>query len=402
MKKTNVFVFESCFLIIISGFASLKLWGGIYESFRTFVPMCREAGFFASADAFTSAAEKTCTEGIGGHDVYMDINSLFLRYTNTKIVEKEDISVVKSETDYLANPRPYMEDEKLKSRAEKVAELCNVATENGAEFMYITAPTKGYEMKYSANVEDFTKSNCDRFSLFLAEKKIPHLNLIEVMKQRGVSEEEMFFVTDHHWKPNYAFMAAGEISATLCDKYGFNYDKENMNIENYNVKTLKNWFLGSQGKKVGSFFTPLGPDDIDIITPKFETSLTEEQPNKGAVREGRFEDTVMYMENASARDLYTLNPYATYSGGDFREQIITNHLNPDGASVLLIRDSFSCAMSPFLALNASKLYCVDVRAGGMYVGDKIRVYEYIERIKPDYVLVMYTGVSSGDDLFDFN
>ncbi len=402
MKKTNVFVFLACFLIIISGIASLNLWGGIYQSFTGFCNAFRQAGVFAALDTFTKNAEKACTEGIGGHDVYMDINSLFLRYTNAKIVEKEDITVVKSSTDYLANPRPYMEDAKLENRAQRVKELYDVAAENGAGFMYITAPTKGYDMQYPANVEDYTKSNCDRFSGFLEKENIPHLNLIEVMKEKGVSEEDMFFVTDHHWKPNYAFVAAGEISRCLSERYGFSYDEENTKIENYNVKTLKNRFLGSQGKKVGSFFTPLGPDDIDIITPKFETSLTEEQPNKGTVREGKFQDTVMYMENVAFRDLYNLNPYAAYSGGDFREQIITNHLNPDGDTVLLIRDSFSCAMSPFLSLNTSRLYCVDVRAGEMYVGDKIRVYEYIEKIKPDYVLVMYTGVSSGDDLFQFN
>ena len=108
----------------------------------------------------------------------------------------------------------------------------------------------------------------------------------------------------------------------------------------------------------------------------------------------------MYMENVETKDYYNLNPYVAYSGGDFREQIITNKLNPDGETILLVRDSFSCAMAPFLSLATSRMNCVDVRDGG-YVGSKINVYEYIEALKPDYLVVMYTGVSSGDDLYNF-
>ena len=44
---------------------------------------------------------------------------------------------------------------------------------------------------------------------------------------------------------------------------------------------------------------------------------------------------------------------------------------------------------------------VDVRDSAFYVGEKIKVSEYIQKIKPDYVVIMYNGVNFGDDLFDF-
>lgn len=402
MKRTNVFVFVICFIIIILGMTSIGFAGGVASSLMNFADEVSGIGFFAAADNFTANMEKACTDKLSYHAAFMDINSLLLRAGNVRVVDKDDITVVRSNTDYLANPRAFMETSQLEMRADALKELQIAAEESGAAFAYITAPTKGYAMQYPENVEDFTRSNCDRFFKCLEDRNIPHLNLISEMKEEGYSEEDVFFVTDHHWKPDYAFKATWQICGFLEDNHGFKYDKSVTDISNYSVTTYKDWFLGSQGKKVGKYFTPLGTDDINIILPKFDTHLTESQPAKGTVRDGSFDKTVMYMENVMKKDYYNLNPYAAYSGGDFREQIITNHSNPGGARILLIRDSFSCAMSPFLSLAASELYCIDVREGADYVGDKINAYEYIERIKPDYVLVMYTGVSSGDDLFHFN
>ncbi len=401
MKKSGIFVFVLCSLIIVFGMFSLGFVKNTASAVLTFVQDVSDEGFFGAFSSFTDNAEKSSAEGLSYHNTLVDINSLLMRAFGTRVIEKADTTVVLTDSLYLANPRPYIEDQSLKTRAEKLKELKAVSEENGAKFLYITAPTKGYSMALPDNVEDFTKSNCNRFFKYLDENSIDHLNLIDAMEKEGYTEEDIFFVTDHHWKSDYAFMAAGMICEYLNITHGFQYDTKVTDISNYSVKTYKDWFLGSQGKKAGRFFTPLGTDDINIILPKFDTHLTESQRAKGTVREGSFGDTVMYMENIEKKDYYNLNPYATYSGGDFREQIITNHLNPDGARVLLIRDSFSCAMSPFLSLALSEVSCIDVREGAYYVGEKINAYDYIKTYKPDFVLVMYTGVSSGDDLFDF-
>jgi hypothetical protein len=38
----------------------------------------------------------------------------------------------------------------------------------------------------------------------------------------------------------------------------------------------------------------------------------------------------------------------------------------------------------------------------MYVGGKINVHEYIDKIKPDYVFVFYSGAPLGDDVYNFD
>jgi hypothetical protein len=128
--------------------------------------------------------------------------------------------------------------------------------------------------------------------------------------------------------------------------------------------------------------------------------MIESQPFKDQVREGRFEDTVLYSENLE-RDYYGKNPYATYSGGDFRLQIIRNNLNPEGARILVVRDSYACVVTPFLALNASEVHVCDVRDFD-FVGEKLNIADYIQEIHPDYVLVVYGGVTEvGSDKLDF-
>lgn len=404
MKKinSNVTVFLTAVIIVICGLASREMWQSAAECVKSFFANAESVGVAAAFDTFTADMEKTATDKLSCHHAFMDINSAVMRLSNTRVVEKDDSTVVKTASGYLANPRGYIDDDELHARAEKVKKLYEAAEANGSGFLYVMAPCKGYYLDYPPNIEDYTKSNCDRFAAALADRGVPVLNFEEYMKNNGISDESAFFVTDHHWKPEFAFEAVGEICRTLNALYGFEYSEKAADISNFTVTKYENWFLGSQGKKVGRYFTSPGTDDISIILPGFDTHMTEEQPAKGLLREGSFAETVMYTENIAVRDFYGLNPYAAYSGGDFREQIITNKDNPDGASMLLIRDSFGCAAAPFVSLHTSTLCVTDVRDYAYYVGDKINVYDYIKEKNPDFVTVLYNGVSSGDDLFDFD
>ena len=62
-----------------------------------------------------------------------------------------------------------------------------------------------------------------------------------------------------------------------------------------------------------------------------------------------------------------------------------NENNPDGPRIVLIRDSFSCALAPFLALQCSQLTTIDLR---YYEGN---LAEELEQMQPDLVLLLYTA-----------
>ena len=64
---------------------------------------------------------------------------------------------------------------------------------------------------------------------------------------------------------------------------------------------------------------------------------------------------------SSSRDWFNGNPYVYYSGGDFGVSTIVNESDPDGPTVVLLRESFSCALTPFLALSCGKPVTIDLR-----------------------------------------
>ena len=222
------------------------------------------------------------------------------------------------------------------------------------------------------------------------------------MENDGISEAEAFFITDHHWKPKSAIWATAKICNELNNRYGFEYDKSMFDLSNYNIKTYEDWFLGSQGKKVGRFFTDLYVDDIDIITPKFDTSLTVSQPLKKESKTGTFEETLISKVRYEEKGYYDYNPYVAYTGGDYHIQTIENLNNTEGKDILVIRDSYAAALTPFLSLTAHNTHMLDLREmSGMY-GDRVAsVSQYIEEMKPDYVIVMYYGVNKDDKKYTF-
>lgn len=398
MKKfnKNIIVFVFSFVFIGLGFGR----GFIVEmgrAARDLVIEMREGGS-DSISNFTERVDEGSSKQLSYHDLLMDIDSKKQYILNTRIVNKDSDTIVKTDLETLVVLRNNTSDEYITEVVSKIDQLHQAATENGAEFLYVAAPVKGYGFALPENVTDYITSNYDRFVEELAAQNIPTLDLTAELMAEGKYNEDIFFQTDHHWKPEIGFWAAGEICRSLNTKYGFEFNSQYTDLENYEVKTYQDWFLGSYGKKVGTYFTAGGADDIDLITPKFDTDLTEEQPFKNQVRTGSFTDTVLYMDNISTRDYYGKNPYAAYSGGDFRLQIVRNNLNTEGKKILLIRDSYACAVAPFLALNAGELHIVDLRDFSYFVGEKINVYEYIQEIDPDYVLVLFSGVANTSGL----
>ena len=75
---------------------------------------------------------------------------------------------------------------------------------------------------------------------------------------------------------------------------------------------------------------------------------------------------------------------------------ITNHTNENGPRIMLLRDSYACVLTPFLALDCSELITIDLR----YFQDDLLTY--VDWLEPDLVLVMYTAGSTAlDELFRF-
>lgn len=391
MKKFNknslLFVFVIIFIVV-------GVWGNCFEELKLKTIDYSE-GKIKSFTDYKELVDDISNKKLSFHDELMDVNSVKDNLLGTRVINKDDTVVIKTDSGSLAQERKEPSKKDLETIVSNIKELQNVTEENGAEFLYCAAPVKELFEGMPANMETSLKTSYDKFIADLNKADVPAIDLSVALKENGIQESEMFYNTDHHWKTTSGFTATKAICDELEARYGFQYDKKLTDINNYNIKTYKDWFVGSLGKKVGTFFTWHGADDFDYITPKFETKLTEKQPAKNQVRNGSFEETIVFTKNLE-KDYFNKNTYATYSGGDYRLQIVENHLNTDGKKILLLRDSYACVVAPFLSLQTSELNICDIRNYSYFVGERIDIEKHIKEMKPDYVLVLYCGISSLD------
>ena len=402
MKKINknIFVFTIISLFLIVGLCSSELWEDMKDAVKNFAKSNKPVD--QRVEKIIDDVEDISTKQLFYHDDMLDINSFVLNKTGTESIKKNNDVVVKADNDYLAYGVAAMPDNTLEKYADNISELYEYTKENNIPFLYVMTPQKGYGMEFPAGTDNFIKENCTAHLKNLDERGVPYLEIKQCMDDEGISEEEAFFITDHHWTPKTAIWATERICKELDARYGFDYDKSVFDLANYNVETYEDWFLGSQGKKVGRFFTDLYVDDIDIITPKFDTHLTVSQPLKNESKTGTFEQTLISKVRYENKGYYEYNPYVAYTGGDYHIQTIENHNNPEGKDILVIRDSYAAASTPFLSLTSHNVHMLDLREmSGMY-GDRVAsVSEYIEEMDPDYVIIMYYGVNKDNAKYTF-
>ncbi|MBQ7093716.1 MAG: hypothetical protein IJN84_04315 [Clostridia bacterium] len=189
---------------------------------------------------------------------------------------------------------------------------------------------------------------------------------------------EYFFKTDHHWKPETGLSAARYIAEILNEKYNFELDIAIYDESNFTFEVKENFFLGSQGKKVGKYYA--GLDDYTIITPKFETDLQKTVPIMGIDIKGDFADCFHDYSVFDNQDIFTASPYVFYTS-DYNLEIDRNNLVDNDKKVLFIRDSFGCVLTPFLSLSINELHVVDTRFF------KENLYDYI--LQNDFDLVIF-------------
>ena len=284
----------------------------------------------------------------------------------------------------------------VKENAAATADFARALGELGIPYLYLCAPQKlqrGVQLLPEPLAESGNAS-ADAFLAELERQGTDYLDLRPLFESNGIYAS-WFFRTDHHWKPEAAFFAWQELAGVLADRYGFPADPALTDPASWQTEVLEDFFLGSQGKRVGSLYG--GVDDFPLYIPRFDTDLTYACPSYGFTRTGAFETSVCFPERVAERDWFNGNPYTYYAGGDYPLATITNHNNPDGPRIVLLRDSFACALTPFLALSCSELVTIDLR---YFDGELL---ETVGSYDPDLVLTLYTASTTGQTaLFDYD
>lgn len=151
------------------------------------------------------------------------------------------------------------------------------------------------------------------------------------------AEEDTFYKTDHHWNENGAYIAYEAICKSVLNKQP----------NTFTYESIADDFKGTMYSKSGAFWYP--GDTVSKIIPSipFTTRVTYE--------DGSTSDSLFVEENLKEKDKYTYYVDGNHAYVDIQ----TNVKNKKKA--VIVKDSFTHILLPFLASEYSELQVVDLR-----------------------------------------
>ena len=359
------------------------------------VPVQTESPFERIRD-FLSTADAAANSALDKGHLFIQLYGGVQALSDRTVLEDVDpqYSVVKLTDGTLTFINAEPQD--VTGHGRSVVRLSRALAGREIPLLYVQAPQKLQEddPRLPTGVADYGNDYADQLLGVLAENDVPTLDLRKTLAAAGRDWSSFFFRTDHHWTPEAAFIAHQAIAEVLERDYGFPIPAEHTDPAAFTRTCLSDWFLGSQGKRVGPLYA--GVDDMEIWEPNFATDFTYSIPIYDTERTGSFSEALLFPERVEEKDFFNGNPYTLYAGGDYPMARIYNLLAPERPRIMLLRDSYACVLTPFLALDCGELITVDLR----YFHNDLLTY--VDWLEPDLVIVMYTAGSVAlDELFDF-
>lgn len=398
MKRSNT-ILAAAFLLVLGAMAAYTALG--LGTIRWTIVDAWHARGEQPGDTILTKIEFAADQTEGALNAALDREHYFIqlygavqRATGQRLIEDSySYNVVRMDNGSLSFGTMGLGQQDVSHNAMKVVGLAQALAEYDIPVTASMAPQKVLQdtEPLPGALRDYHNLEADQYLSVIAEHGIHTIDLRDEME---VVHSRDFFVTDHHWTAHGAFQANGILTPALAEAYGFDVFETGLDSESYTVSVLEDYFLGSQGKRVGTLYA--GVDDFAIYHPTFDTSFRHQVANTEIDLSGTLEET-LYFPGYLVYDLFNASPYSYFAGGDLGKATITNRNNPDGPRVVMLRDSFACAITPFLALQCGELTTIDLRAyeGEDLVGD-------IAQMDPDFVLVFYSPTTTtSDNMFEF-
>lgn len=293
--------------------------------------------------------------------------------------QREMNGVLKLNNGHLIYPQARMSNEEIQKYANEVIKYADFCNELGKPFLFVQPILKVDKdnKQLPIGIEDYSNENIDVFLQYLRDADIEVLDIRECMKNDGMNIYDYTYVTDHHWTTEGCFYAFTKITDWISDETGIVTDPIVTDIDNYEIVAYKNWHLGSYGQRVGIYFT--GIDDYDLILPKFAVSFIDDSGNSYSFYEQAVNPGVFEMRDVTSR--YTYDSALKIPEG--------TATTSEELSVLLLSDSYSTAMSPYLKLAYSD-YSKQSYPSGLYT-------DYVLENNPDIVIFMPYYTSTFDN-----
>lgn len=189
--------------------------------------------------------------------------------------------------------------------------------------------------------------------------KTEHIDLLSALNLH--KEEYIYYRTDHHWTSLGAFYGANAIFSAM--------GMEQLQLSDYTPTEVSTGFLGTSYSSAGAWW--VSPDVITTYIPETGKEVTSNFT-------GRNEPGRLY----APEQLEVKNKYAYFLGGNQPLCIIRSQTT--GPKLLVIRDSYTDCLAPFLTERFSQVHLYDLRY------NRLSVATYIQENDIDVVLVLYS------------
>lgn len=388
MRNRVIAIIFLCFLLFFGFRTGMNVWDSFNGMENSHQPQTEALGSSGQITGFNKESleeiSNTITLNLANRNQWINLNGLFQKgMGKTGDLEKDWYRLNNGMLMYSFRKSS---PEELNTYANNVVKLSRYVEKQGKNFLYVELPCKAQkEGEYPAGVPEYGNQNADEILKVLDRKSVQRMDVRDIMEKEHIKSTECFFRTDQHWKPATALWAAGEISKKLSQVDSKWKDHpEYRNLNNYRKEHYSDLFLGAIGKKIGSAYA--GMDDFDMLIPKFDNQFRYCMPKekKTVERTGNFKTAFIVPENLE-KDPFRVNTYAAYCGGDHPRECVTNEKVKNNRHILLIRDSFSCALMPYLSLYTKNVTTLDLRH---YKTESL--YDYIRNHPEiDTVIVAY-------------
>ena len=309
---------------------------------------------------FGSAVETFFADSFPQRNTWVGLNA----YTALAVGNNGASGVYNCKNGYLIN-KPVSIENNLDKNIGAVADF---AKSINTPTTVMLVPSTGYIVddvlptfhdKYNDD-EDISK-----ISSTLSKDKIGFVDLRERFKSEYKNGSQLYYKTDHHWTTKGAYTGYQE----LCKALGITpIDDSTLKKDSYPD------FYGTTYSSSGFWLTP--PDNIEI----WNNPKNSDRNISVKITEGANIKTSgsMYFTDHLKED----DKYPVFIDGNHALTEITN-TNAKNGTILLIKDSFSHSLAPFLAENYSKVVLVDLRYYKESVSDLVTTYN------PEQVVVLY-------------
>lgn len=232
---------------------------------------------------------------------------------------------------------------------------------------------------FPAYVESVDAENRDELHQRIEEANIPLLDL-----EDGLGDyegEEVYFLTDHHWRAEGAFKAYEQIMTGLEDVFP---DVDVLSLDDMDTKTVEGPFYGSSAREISISYVEKA-DTFTYLEPKegFTTTVCRNGDDCG--------HEVLDRDVLKNTTDFT-NYYNLFMGDNYAQAVITQEQPTNDKHLLVLKDSYANPVLGYLGESFGTVTALDVRYFEDYPVD---ISNYIRENNVDSVLFLHNDRISG-------